>query len=60
MCVVVRYVICYYFRFLFVCEVVFAMSFMAKLVGRGRFVFGWNFVFCVGMGLCFDANLGGV
>ena len=40
MCVVYIYVVCYFFRFFFICGFVFIMKFMARLVGRGRFVFG--------------------
>ena len=53
MCVV----ICYFFRIPFVCEVVFNVLFMARLVGRGHFVFGCNFVFCMGMELCFETKV---
>ena len=34
----------------------FNVNFMARPVGRGHFVFGCNFVVCVGMELCFGAK----
>ena len=56
MCVVFNYVICCLFRFPLVCEVVSNISFIARPVGQGHFVFGCNFVFCMGMELCFEAK----
>ena len=32
------------------------MIFMVRPVGRGHFMFGCNFVFCVGMELCFEVK----
>lgn len=45
MCVAFRYMVCGYVRLLFVCDVVYEVCFVARLVGRGRFVLLVGFVF---------------
>lgn len=57
MCVVFWYVGCCFSKYPFVRKVIFSMSFMVRLGGRGRYVFGCKFKCCVVMKVGFEASL---